>query len=121
MKEKFSRIVQQDFESRDVVMIATRSQLRLERELEANKAKAEQDGHTRRIQKAKMDALFAKLAADGQVNSAGCSRPKNPFSGGQIVVQPLTGASNSAIELENSPTIENIIDWTTNESKVGNK
>ena len=60
-----------------------------------------------------MTALFTKLEADGQItNSAGCSRPKNPFING-LNVKPLTRESASAEELETTPTIENIVNWTT--------
>ena len=106
MKQKFATVVQGDFASTDVVTIATQSQLRLNNEMEAGKAKAERDAQVKQTQKARMNALFARLvSADQAANPGGCLRPRNPF-------RP-TGESIVDEVLDSSPTTRNIVDWTT--------
>ena len=117
--------MQRDFESRDVITIATESQLRLGREVEASKAKAEADERSKEAQRTRMNTLFARLAAEGHgPNPVGQPRLKNPFSHGRHISHPLMGAGESVtFELNNQSfnnreIVETIAEWTENESKT---
>lgn len=107
-----------------MITIATQSQLRLMREIEETKAKTEKDEQTKRMQRARMNALFARLEADERTaNPMGYTRPKNPFGGGRKMPKQLLKAGNSTTidALDNSPIISNIVDWNTDEVRGKDK